>query len=77
MPDPASGRIYRLQVGAFSTREAADRVARMVGAAGFNVTQEWTGAMYRVLATGVPAAMVSPAVQRLGAIGIEQIWVRD
>ena len=77
LPDPNTGRIYRLQVGAFSTRQTADRIARLVGSLGFNVAQEWSGTMYRVLATDVPAVLVSSAIQRLGIIGIEQVWVRE
>ena len=77
LPDPNTGKIYRLQIGSFSTQLTADRVSRLVGSLGFNVAQEWTGAMHRVLATDVPAALVSSAVQRLGLIGIEQVWVRE
>jgi hypothetical protein len=77
LPDPNTGRIYRLQVGSFSTQQTAERVSRLVSSLGFNVAQEWTGAMHRVLATDVPAALVSSAVQRLGLIGIEQVWVRE
>jgi hypothetical protein len=45
-------------------------------AAGFNVIGEQYGSMHRVLATDIPSAMVTQAVQRLGAIGIRQVWVR-
>jgi cell division protein FtsN len=77
LPDPNNGRTYRLQVGAFSARQSADRVSQLVSSLGFTVAQEWTGTMHRVLATDVPAALVSSAVQRLGLIGIEQVWVRE
>jgi hypothetical protein len=77
LPDPNSGRIYRLQVGAFSSQQTADRISHLVSSVGFNVIQEKSGVMYRVLATDVPALMVSSAVQRLGIIGIEQVWVRE
>jgi cell division protein FtsN len=77
IPDPNSGKNYRLQVGAFSTPEAADRIARMISSVGFNVAWEQSGLMYRILATDVPAAMVHSAVQRLGVMGINQVWVRE
>ncbi|MDR0496965.1 MAG: SPOR domain-containing protein [Treponema sp.] len=77
LPDPLSGRIHSLQVGAFSTPEAAARTAQMLGAAGFQAVYETSGLLYRVLAVNVPAAMIVPAIQRLGALGIRQIWVRD
>ena len=41
------------------------------------VAMEGNGSLYRVFATDVPAAMVHPAVQRLGTIGINQVWVRE
>jgi len=77
LPDPYSGRIYRLQVGAFSTLEAASRQALALEAIGFSVIIERTEPMYRVLAVDVPAAMVGPAVQRLGLIGVAMVWVRE
>jgi cell division septation protein DedD len=77
IPDPNNGRIYRLQVGAFSSPETATIIARQVGSAGFNVVMELSGSMYRVLATDVPAFMVSSAIQRLGVIGINQVWIRE
>jgi len=77
LPDPKSGKTYRLQVGTFSTLEAADRMSRLVGSIGFMVIQEQSGSMYRVLAVDIPAALVQPAVQRLGVIGIDQVWVRE
>jgi cell division protein FtsN len=77
LPDPNSGRIYRLQVGAFSSQATAERIAREMSSIGFNVAMEGNGSLYRVFATDVPAAMVHPAVQRLGTIGINQVWVRE
>jgi cell division protein FtsN len=76
-PNPNNGKIYRLQVGSFSSPEAADKLARQVKDAGFNVAQELSDYYYRVLVTDVPASAVYPATQRLGAMGIGQIWVRE
>ena len=77
LPDPSSGRVYRLQVGAFSTMDAANRISQLLSSVGFSVVQEHNGTTYRVLAVNVPAAMVHPAVQRLGVIGIAQVWIRE
>jgi basic membrane lipoprotein Med (substrate-binding protein (PBP1-ABC) superfamily) len=76
-PNPNNGKIYRLQVGSFSSPEAAAKVAQLVKDAGFDVAQELSDYNYRVLVTGIPASAVYPAMQRLGAIGIGQIWVRE
>jgi cell division protein FtsN len=77
LPDPNSNKIYRLQVGSFSAPDAADRTAQIIQSAGFDVAQEFNGTYYRVLVVGIPAASVYPAAQRLGAMGIGQIWVRE
>jgi len=77
LPDPDSGRLYRLQIGAFSTMDAANRMSQLLASVGFSVVQEHNGSIYRVLAVDVPSAMVYPAVQRLGVVGISQVWVRE
>ena len=82
MPDPSSNKVYRLQVGAYSTPEAADRIARQVASLGFQVMQEMafvekSGMVYRVLAVNVPAGMVQYAALRLASTGIKEIWVRE
>ena len=78
LPSPNSGRVYRLQIGAFSSAETAARAVRQLQAAGFDATQELTSNnMRRVFAAGIPAASVSDAAQRLGSIGFSQVWVRE
>ncbi|MCL2068075.1 MAG: SPOR domain-containing protein [Treponema sp.] len=77
LPDRNNGRIYRLQVGAFSVPESAARAAALVRDAGFIANQEISGAFYRVLAVGIRSADVYAASQRLGAMGFRQIWVRE
>jgi cell division protein FtsN len=75
-PDPASGKIYNLQVGSYSTADAANKAERLIKSHGFNVTQELAKPYYRILVTNVPAASVYATVQRLGAIGVEEVIVR-
>jgi cell division septation protein DedD len=77
LPDRSSRKIYRLQVGAYSSAESAARCYQSLRAAGFNPVQEQMGAIYRVLVTGIPAADVYSAAVRLGAMGVRQIWVRE
>ena len=76
-PDPNSGKNYRMQLGAFSSSEAANSVARLVGSVGFDVILEEENRVYRVLAINIPANMVYPATQRLALLGIQQIWIRE
>ena len=68
--------IYTLQVGAFSSREAAARVVQQLHGNGFEAAIERAGTAYRVSAVGIPAFMVDHAVQRLGALGFREIWIR-
>ena len=77
LPDRNSGKIYRLQVGAYSAAAAADKAAETVKSAGFNVEREYTGSVYRVLAAGIASADVYSAAVRLGSFGFGQIWVRE
>jgi hypothetical protein len=76
-PDPNSGKLYRIQVGSYASPDSSVRVTQMLMAAGFDVIQELSGQLYRVLAIDIPAPMVYAAVQRLGALGIDQIWIRE
>jgi hypothetical protein len=76
LPDPNNGKIYNLQVGAFSTREAAMDLSIKLRGASFDVSQEFTGALYRVIVKDIPSYMVYYAAQRLGAVGIKEIWIK-
>ena len=77
LPDPAANRVYRLQVGAFSAQESADRTAQLVASLGFHVVWEQSGTLFRVYAINVPAVLIGSAAQRLGTIGIREVWVRE
>jgi cell division protein FtsN len=77
LPDRNSGKIYRLQVGAYSVLDTADRTARNVRAAGFNVELEQVNTIYRVMVLGIASADVYQASVRLGSLGFSQIWVRE
>jgi len=77
LPDPNSNKRYRLQVGAFNSQNAAAHTFRSLQDAGFNPVYEHSQNFYRVIIADVPAASVAGTVQRLGAIGITQVWVRE
>ena len=77
LPDPGSGRIYRLQVGAFSNEiNARDAVFRL-RELGFDPAYELYGGYCRVIITGVRSGDVTAVIQRLGAAGFEQIFIRE
>ena len=77
LPDRNSGKIYRLQIGAYSAYEAAVKAAEHVKSAGFNVESEYTGSVYRVLACGIASSDVYSASVKLCSMGFFQIWVRE
>jgi hypothetical protein len=77
LPDPNSNRMYRLQVGAFNGQNAAASTFRSLQDAGFNPVYEHSQNFYRVVIADVPASSVASTVQRLAAIGIRQVWVRE
>ena len=77
LPNPNSREIYNLQVGSFCDPGAANGLENRLRAAGFNVAREKYNSLHRVIVTGIPAAMVQSTVQRLDAMGIKEIWVKQ
>ena len=77
MPNPKSDKIYRLQVGSYTSRANADRTERQVKNAGFDAAQETYGSLHRVLAEGIRADDLIAAKNALGAAGLKEIWVRE
>jgi len=77
LPDPNVNKMYRLQVGAFNSQNAAANTFRSLQDAGFNPVYEHSQNFFRVIIADVPASGVASTVQRLGAIGIRQVWVRE
>ena len=77
LPDRFNGKTYRLQIGAYSAREAAVRALEYLRNAGFAAEMDQLGSVFRVMAVGIPSAEVYSASLRLGALGFGQIWVRE
>jgi cell division protein FtsN len=77
LPDANSGKVYRLQVGAYSSMESAAKTVELLLSAGFNVELELSNPVYRVVITGINARDVQPVSVRLGSFGFNQIWVRE
>jgi rare lipoprotein A (peptidoglycan hydrolase) len=77
LPNPNSNKIYHVQVGSFSAREAAARVEQQVRLAGFSAGTEFHNNYYRVLALNIPAPNVHNSILRLSTIGFREFWVRE
>jgi hypothetical protein len=77
LPDPRSGRVYRVQVASFTNElYARDLVYRLRGL-GFNPAYELYNGHYRVVLPGIQAADIEPVAWRLGAGGISEILIRE
>ena len=77
LPNPNSGKIYRLQVGAFSLPKSAAETERQLRDAGFTAARETHGSLYRVMAVGIRAADVHAALRRLESAGFKEVWIRE
>jgi cell division protein FtsN len=77
LPDPNSGRVYRIQVAAFSHAALAQVCFDRLKAAGLSPAYEKNGSLYRVVLSGIKAADVSNVAQRLTAAGFTEAWIRE
>jgi hypothetical protein len=77
LPDRYSGKSYKLQIGAYSSKDTAVRTAAILKSSGFHAEVEYSGAIYRVFAAGILSADVYSASVRLGSLGFAQIWVKE
>ena len=77
LPAPNNGKVYRLQVGAYSSVDNAAVAAQLIKDAGFDSIQEQYGTLYRVSAVGIASKDVYNAAQLLGAKGFNEIWLRE
>jgi len=77
LPDPNSGKVYRVQVGAFSQAALAQVCFERLRAAGLNPAYEQNGNLYRVVLSGIRAADVLYTAQRLKAAGFTEAWLRE
>jgi hypothetical protein len=70
-------KLYKLQVGAFVHKTAADDLANVLDREGFSLSHEKSGKWNRVIITGIRGSDVGAVAERLGAVGIKTIWVRE
>ena len=77
LPDPYSGKVYRVQVAAYSRVALAQVCFDRLKAAGFSPAYEQNGSLYRVVISGIRAADISSAAQRLTAAGFTEAWIRE
>ena len=77
LPDPNNGKVYRIQVAAFSHAALAQVCFDRLKMAGFSPAYEKNGSLYRVVISGIKAADVSYTAQRLNAAGFTEAWLRE
>jgi cell division protein FtsN len=76
-PDPQSGKVYRIQVGSFSSIALAQVCFARLKAAGFTPAYEHNGSLYRVVLSSIRAADVYNTAQRLNAAGFTEVVIRE
>jgi rare lipoprotein A len=77
LPDPNSGKVYRVQVAAFARAALAQVCFERLKAVGFSPAYEKSGSLYRVVLSGIRAADVSYVAQRLTSAGFTEAWIRE
>jgi len=77
LPDPNNNKIYRLQIGSFSSENMALRAFILLQNAGFTAVQERAGDFFRIMAVDVPSASVFHAVEQFEALGFTEVWIRE
>jgi cell division septation protein DedD len=77
MPDPNNGRVYRVQVGAYSSMTGVYNAIQVIKSVGFNGFYEMSGNVYRAVLTRVPSWQMAETVQRLGAAGFREFLLRE
>jgi cell division septation protein DedD len=77
LPNPNNGKKYNMQVAAYSGPEPAFDMIKRLRSVGFDAVQEVNGSTYRVIVRDIPASMAYFAAQRLGAMGIRDIWIKE
>jgi cell division septation protein DedD len=77
LPDPRTGRYFKLQVGSFHVLDHAKNWAQYIRNAGFYVTEEQHGDLHRVVLVDIPAAQIHSMAQRLATAGVREIWIRE
>jgi rare lipoprotein A len=76
-PQLGSGKIYRLQVGAFRVARNAVDAFDKIKNTGLNPAYERNGELYRVVLSGIRAEEVQSIAVKLGAVGFREILVRE
>ncbi|MDR2305334.1 MAG: SPOR domain-containing protein [Treponema sp.] len=76
MPLAYDGRLYRIQVGSFSSVAAAVRARDRVINAGFNAYYERHEEMYRIVLIHIPSADIPRIAEKLGNAGFRELWIR-
>jgi hypothetical protein len=77
LPDPNNGKVYRIQLGAFSHPAHAQVYFERLRAVGLSPAYEQSGNLYRVVLSGIRASDVYYTAQRLGSAGFTEAWIRE
>jgi hypothetical protein len=77
MPDAGTYGLYRVQVGSYADPQNAQVVAEAALYMGLKPAYEQYGQYWRVVIPGVSVPELNAVAQRLGSLGIQEIWIRQ
>ncbi|MDR1655848.1 MAG: SPOR domain-containing protein [Treponema sp.] len=77
MPSAYDGKLYRVQVGSFSSIAAAVRARNLAINAGYNVYYERYKDLYRIVLIHVPSEDIPLIAKKLGNAGFRELWARE
>jgi cell division protein FtsN len=77
MPDPANGKVYRVQVGSFEDTRNAKNAFDRVALARFQPAYETFENYYRVVITKVKSSDMREVARWLGYAGFKEIFIRE
>ncbi|MDR2662480.1 MAG: SPOR domain-containing protein [Treponema sp.] len=77
IPVSETGKLYKLQVGAYRLPRNADNTAAALKRLGFNPGREQCGNLTRVFIDGVRASQVRSFVDRLANAGFREVIIRE
>ena len=77
VPPVESSSLYEIQVGSFGDSRNAQSVFRRLTDSALNPVMDNYRGLTRVIAVGIPARDVIPALEKLRQLGFAEVWIRE
>jgi hypothetical protein len=77
MPDPANGKVYRVQVGSYTSIPLAKDAFDLLAIVGFSPAFERFEKYYRVVIPGIRSQDMPEVARRIGLVGFKEALIRE